>query len=127
LEIDLSMDIVPYFYVFYRHHQIPYRVALRTSKFDKKKQLDIKLNNNGFSYDETLSSSKSIIIRHQGSGWIELKHQEKLVETYHKKINKFLESILPKCKKVVYYNREEKRCDIKAFKRAGDNYQSKLL
>jgi len=52
------------------------------------------------------------------------KYQEKLAETFHKKINKFLESILPNCKKVVYYNKEEKRCDIKAFKRAGDNYQS---
>ncbi len=124
LDIDLEKDIPPNFYLFYRHFEIPYRASIKTTFFNKKKQLDIKLNNNGFNYDDTLPSVRSNINRYRSATLIELKYQDNFIETYMKNIDKFVKNIIPNCNKTtLYYNKEEKRCDIKAFAKY-DEYQS---
>ena len=52
LEIDLSEDFPPNYHVYYHHNKIPYLATIITNYFNNKKQLDIKLNNNGFFHND---------------------------------------------------------------------------
>jgi hypothetical protein len=101
----------------YIHCCIPFLATIRTMfNEDSTMQLDVKLNNSGFDYIYELPCLDKNVERHNSGEWILVKHSSVFVETYMKNIYSFFRKYLGELKLVqIYYNKKNKRCDIKAF------------
>lgn len=115
-----NIDLIkfPYAYKYklvYRHLEIPYLSTIYIIMYKGKRELNIKLNNNGFLYSR-LPYSKENLNRHHSAGWSKVDYAEDFIIHGLPNIKRFCEKVLENVEFIFYYNEKEQRADIKAFK-----------
>lgn len=111
----MKLPEIPKRRLVYMHLEIPYLSTYFMYLYNNKKNLYIRLNNNGFLYSQ-LPHSAEKLYRHRFPNWIQVKWANVFIKKSLSNIQNFMKRILGEnCQYLFYYNQEHQRADIKGI------------
>lgn len=110
----------------YHHQSEPFLSTTYNHFYQNCFSLNIKLSNDGFIYHD-LVYKKENLKRHRCNDWAQVNFADKYIENGLATIRSFCTGILGEdCKFIFYFNREQRRVDLKAFKKKGSRFWSSV-